>query len=217
MKKAVVFDLDGTLLNTLGDLAASVNHALESFGFPKRSIDEVRSFIGNGVVMLVHRSVPLKTEKQVEEACFRCFREHYLEHMEDTTAPYDGVNELISELSRRGIRTAVVSNKLDKAVKELCKKHFPLLDCAFGVDDESERKPSPKNVFKALNALGADAKDAVYVGDSEVDVQTAKNAGLDMIGVTWGYRTKEQLLFSGAPLTVNDTKELLKVAFNTNF
>lgn len=216
MKKAVIFDLDGTLLNTLSDLAASVNFALSSCGYPTRSIDEVRRFIGNGVVMLVHRSVPSGTSEEDEKKCFNVFRAHYLEHMEDTTAPYDGVNELLLELSKRSVKTAVVSNKLDAGVKGLCEKHFPHLTCAFGVTDESERKPSPKNVFKALSKLGVEKGDALYVGDSEVDVETAKNAGLEMVGVTWGYRGRDELLASGAGTTVDAPSELLALVLKAS-
>lgn len=210
MKKAVIFDLDGTLLNTLGDLASSVNFALRECGYPERTIDEVRSFIGNGVVMLMHRSVPSGTNEAEEKDCFEIFRKRYLEHMEDTTAPYDGVNELIFELSRLGVKTAVVSNKLDAGVKGLCKKYFPGLTCAFGVNNESERKPSPANVYKALSELKIQKEDAIYVGDSEVDVQTAQNSGLEMIGVTWGYRSKRLLIDSGAKITVDKPQEIIE-------
>ncbi len=209
MKKAVIFDLDGTLLNTLGDLASSVNFALRECGYPERTIDEVRSFIGNGVIMLMHRSIPKGTKEADEKACFEKFRTYYLEHMEDTTAPYDGVNELIAKLSAKGIQTAVVSNKLDAGVKGLCEKYFPALTCSFGVNNESERKPAPANVFKALDALGVQKDDALYVGDSEVDVQTAQNAGLEMVGVTWGYRSRETLLSSGAKHIIDKPEELL--------
>ena len=209
MKKAVIFDLDGTLLNTLGDLASSVNFALRECGYPERTVDEVRSFIGNGVIMLMRRSVPKGTNEADEKACFEKFRAYYLEHMEDTTAPYDGVNELIEKLSARGIKTAVVSNKLDAGVKGLCEKYFPGLTCAFGVNDESERKPAPANVFKALSKLGVEKDEALYVGDSEVDVQTAQNAGLEMVGVTWGYRSRETLVSSGANHIVEKPEELL--------
>ena len=209
MKRVVIFDLDGTLLNTLGDLASSVNFALRSCGYPERSIDEVRTFIGNGVIMLMHRSVPKGTNAEDEKKCFEKFRAHYLEHMEDTTAPYEGVNGLIRALGEKGIGTAVVSNKLDAAVKGLCKKHFPLLTCAFGVTQESERKPSAANVNKALSLLGVKREEALYVGDSEVDVQTAQNAGLEMVGVTWGYRSRELLLSAGAKVLVDRPEEIL--------
>lgn len=209
MKKAVIFDLDGTLLNTLGDLASSVNFALRECGYPERTVDEVRSFIGNGVVMLMRRSVPKGTNEADEKACFEKFRAYYLEHMEDTTAPYDGVNELIEKLSARGIKTAVVSNKLDAGVKGLCEKYFPGLTCAFGVNNESERKPAPANVFKALSKLKVEKSEALYVGDSEVDVQTAQNAGLEMVGVTWGYRSRETLVSAGANHIVEKPEKLL--------
>ncbi len=209
MKKAVIFDLDGTLLNTLGDLASSVNFALRECGYPERTVDEVRSFIGNGVIMLMRRSVPKGTNEADEKACFEKFRAYYLEHMEDTTAPYDGVNELIEKLSARGIKTAVVSNKLDAGVKGLCEKYFPGLTCAFGVNNESERKPAPANVFKALSKLKVEKSEALYVGDSEVDVQTAQNAGLEMAGVTWGYRSRETLVSSGANHIVEKPEKLL--------
>lgn len=209
MKKAVIFDLDGTLLNTLGDLASSVNFALRECGYPERTVDEVCSFIGNGVIMLMRRSVPKGTNEADEKACFEKFRAYYLEHMEDTTAPYDGVNELIEKLSARGIKTAVVSNKLDAGVKGLCEKYFPGLTCAFGVNNESERKPSPANVFKALSKLKVEKSEALYVGDSEVDVQTAQNAGLEMAGVTWGYRSRETLVSSGANHIVEKPEKLL--------
>lgn len=209
MKKAVIFDLDGTLLDTLGDLASSVNFALRECGYPERTVDEVRSFIGNGVIMLMRRSVPKGTNEADEKACFEKFRAYYLEHMEDTTAPYDGVNELIEKLSARGIKTAVVSNKLDAGVKGLCEKYFPGLTCAFGVNNESERKPAPANVFKALSKLKVEKSEALYVGDSEVDVQTAQNAGLEMAGVTWGYRSRETLVSSGANHIVEKPEKLL--------
>lgn len=210
MKRAVIFDLDGTLLNTLGDLASSVNFALRECGYPERTVDEVCSFIGNGVVVLIHRSVPSGTSEKDEKRCFEIFRKRYLEHMEDTTAPYDGISDLLAGLSERGVKTAVVSNKLDAGVKGLCKKYFPLLDCAFGVNSESERKPAPVNVFRALSELGVSKEEALYVGDSEVDIQTARNAGLEMLGVTWGYRSRESLLNSGAKAIVDTPAEILE-------
>ena len=210
MKSAVIFDLDGTLLNTLGDLASSVNFALRECGYPERTVDEVCSFIGNGVVVLIHRSVPSGTSEKDEKRCFEVFRKTYLEHMEDTTAPYDGISGLLAGLSERGVKTAVVSNKLDAGVKGLCKKYFPLLDCAFGVNSESERKPAPVNVFRALSELGVSKEEALYVGDSEVDIQTARNAGLEMLGVTWGYRSRESLLKAGAKAVVDTPAEILE-------
>lgn len=211
MYKAVIFDLDGTLLNTLDDLSASVNHALSAFGFPERTVSEVRSFIGNGVVKLMERSVPAGIDGETFEKCFAAFRGHYLAHMYDTTEPYSGIIELLDELEKRGIKTSVVSNKLHAGVTGLCSDFFGgRLTAAFGVSDESERKPAPANVFKALGFMGVQKRDAVYVGDSEVDVQTAKNAGIDCIGVTWGYRDESELLKNGADIIVRKPEEILK-------
>ena len=150
MYKAVIFDLDGTLLDTLVDLYNSVNHALRTFGFPERTIDEVRRFIGNGVKKLMERSTPEGTDKETNAKCLDCFRAHYLEHMSDNTAPYEGVNELIAGLREKGIRTAVVSNKLHSAVVDLCKDYFEGIEEAIGVCVVEERKPNPVNVLKVL-------------------------------------------------------------------
>lgn len=207
--KAVIFDLDGTLLDTLKDLADSVNFALKSFSYPERSIDEIRSFVGNGVIRLMERAAPSDiTEKDFEE-CFNCFRERYLEHMYDTTAPYSGIIPLLERLKNEGYYTAVVSNKLHSGVEGLCRDFFgSLLTCAYGVATEDERKPSPKNVFRAMEELGVSADECIYVGDSEVDVQTAKNASLYCVGVSWGFRSREHLLECGADVIIDAPAEL---------
>ena len=215
MYKAILFDLDGTLLNTLGDLCESVNYALEACGYPKRSIEEVRRFIGNGVIKLMERSTPDGISKDSQKKCFNLFRLHYLEHMRDSTRPFENIPELLEEIKKRGVLTAVVSNKLHSAVVGLCDEFFgDNITCAFGVKNESERKPSPANVFKAIERLGVTAEQTVYVGDSEVDVQTANNAGLDCIGVTWGYRDREELTEAGARFVVDSPDEILDVIRN---
>lgn len=212
MYKAVIFDLDGTLLNTLGDLAASVNHALKSCGYPERTIDEVRAFIGNGVIRLMQRATPDKISQEDFDRCFEAFRSHYLAHMFDTTKPYDGILPLLDALKENGIKTAVVSNKLHSGVVGLCKDFFDdRLTCAFGVLDESERKPSPANVFKALKQMNVEAVDCVYVGDSEVDVQTANNAGLNCIAVTWGYRDLDVLKMNRPKYIIDAPEEILSI------
>ncbi|MGN1419693.1 MAG: HAD family hydrolase [Acutalibacteraceae bacterium] len=212
MVKAVIFDLDGTLLNTLDDLAASVNFALRSFGFPERTTEEVRRFIGNGVIKLMQRATPDTIDEATFNACFEAFRTYYLEHMTDHTAPYDGIMQLLDELKKKNIKTAVVSNKLHSGVVGLCKDFFKdSLTCAFGVENESERKPSPANVYKAFKKLGISANEAIYVGDSEVDVATAKNSDLDCIGVTWGFRDRKELVESGAKFIVNKPLEILDI------
>ena len=213
MYSLAIFDLDGTLLDTLGDLHASVNFALKSFGYPERTVDEIRAFIGNGVVKLMERSTPDGTDDATQKKCLDVFRAHYLEHMSDTTAPFDGIIPLLGNLRDKGIKIAVVSNKLHSAVEELCDSYFPhLIDKAVGVSVEAERKPSPVNVIKTAECFGTDLSDCIYIGDSEVDVQTAHNAELKCIGVTWGFRTKEELLSAGCDFiayTAEEVKELI--------
>lgn len=210
MVQAVIFDLDGTLLDTLDDLAAAVNHALQTCGYPVRTRDEVRQFIGNGVIRLMQRAMPAGVSQPEFDRCFASFRSFYLSHMTDLTRVFPGVLPLLEALRDRDIKTAVVSNKLHAGVTGLCSDYFgDLLSCAFGVQEEGERKPNPVNVFRALEHLGVKQEHAVYVGDSEVDVQTAQNAGLRCIGVTWGYRNKETLLQSGAGALIDTPQALL--------
>lgn len=212
MYKAVIFDLDGTLLNTLDDLAASVNFALRDCGYPERTIEEVRAFIGNGVIKLMQRATPDGIGQAEFDRCFESFRTHYLKHMFDTTKPYDGILPLLDTLKAAGIKTAVVSNKLHSGVVGLCKDFFgDRLTCAFGVLDESERKPAPANVFKAIKEMQVEAADCVYVGDSEVDVQTANNAGLDCIAVTWGYRDPDVLKMNSPKYMIEKPEEILPI------
>lgn len=195
----IIFDLDGTLLNTLEDLTDSVNYAMEKFGFPVHTIEEIRSFVGNGAPKLIERSIPLGTENPSYEAVLAAFKEHYAAHCEDKTKPYEGVMELLAQLKEKGCRMAVVSNKFDGAVKRLCKKYFgSYLETAIGESADVKRKPAPDTVYQALHELSCDGSRAVYVGDSEVDIQTAKNASLPCISVTWGFRTEEQLKAAGA-------------------
>ena len=195
----IIFDLDGTLLNTLEDLTDSVNYAMEKFGFPVHTIEEIRSFVGNGAPKLIERSIPQGTENPSYEAVLAAFKEHYAAHCEDKTKPYEGVMELLAQLKEKGCRMAVVSNKFDGAVKRLCKKYFgSYLETAIGESADVKRKPAPDTVYRAHHELSCDGSRAVYVGDSEVDIQTAKNASLPCISVTWGFRTEEQLKAAGA-------------------
>ncbi|MBQ8028836.1 MAG: HAD family hydrolase [Clostridia bacterium] len=215
--KAVIFDLDGTLLNTLEDLTASVNFALRSFSFPERTKEEVKSFIGNGVIKLMERSVPKGIDEVTFEKCFQCFRGHYLEHMYDSTRPYENILPLLQKLKDERIYSAVVSNKLHSGVVGLCEDFFPnLLSCSLGVETENQRKPSPENVFRALKILGVSSEEAIYVGDSEVDVETAKNSKLFCVGVSWGFRSREQLKLCGADVVIDTPFELLEVLKNAN-
>lgn len=209
-----VFDLDGTLLDTLGDLAASVNHALRRHGLPERSEREVRSFLGNGIRHLMEKSVGEGREGVDFEAVFSAFREHYVAHCLDTTAPYAGIMTLLEELRARGMRMAIVSNKLDPAVQELNARFFrDYIRVAVGESDTVRRKPNPDAVLKSLADLGSTRDEAVYVGDSEVDLQTAQNAGLPCVLVEWGFRDRDFLeSLPGATHFVGKPADLLRFA-----
>lgn len=206
MPKAIIWDLDGTLLDTLEDLAASTNAALTAHGYPPRSLSEVRAFVGNGVRNLIARALPRENCPDYE-AVFADFRTHYAAHCNDRTRPYPGILDALRELKAAGIPMAVVSNKLDPAVKALCRLHFgDLLDCAIGECDGLARKPAPDMVFRALDLLGC--TEGIYVGDSEVDIATAENAGLPAVIVGWGFRPAETLLAAGAKRVVGDVPTL---------
>lgn len=210
MYKAVILDLDGTLLDTLTDLSDSVNFALKEMSYPARSKDEVRKFIGNGVVMLMSRATPSDTTDEDNEKALKIFRQYYLQNMTKSTKAYDGIIEMLDDLKAANVNTAVVSNKLHEAVVELCEKFFgDRIDVALGVSCEDERKPKPANVFKAMKLLDVGTEEAIYIGDSEVDVQTAINAKLKCIGVTWGFRDADELLIAGADIVADDTADVL--------
>ena len=197
--RAVLWDLDGTLLDTLGDLAASVNAALAAHGMPQRTIDEVRAFVGNGVAKLVERAVPKGTDTETEKQVLADFVAHYAQHSSDTTRPYDGVMALLDGLLERGIRMGVVSNKIDFAVKQLSAQYFGgRMLVSVGDDPARKKKPAPDSVWEAMRQLGVSPEETVYVGDSEVDVQTAKNAGLCCLAVSWGFRSEACLREAGA-------------------
>lgn len=209
-----IFDLDGTLLNTLTDLAASVNFALRSYGMPEHSIEDVRQFVGNGVKMLMKRAVPGGEENPLFEEAFQTFREHYLQHSLDTTCPYEGIIQLLEELKLRGKHLAVVSNKFYLATQELCKHFFPqIIQVAIG-EHEAEgirRKPAPDTVMEALRQMGVSKENAVYVGDSDVDIMTARNAGIPCISVLWGFRDREFLEKNGATTFAVAPRDILSV------
>lgn len=212
MYNTFIFDLDGTLLNTLDDLAASVNYALRTHGMPERTLDEVRSFVGNGVRLLMERAIPEGSANPRFEETFATFRAYYMEHSLDTTRPYDGIPEMIHALKQRGCRLAVVSNKFYAATQELIRHFFPEITVAIG-EHEAEgirKKPAPDTVFEALRQLGVGKEKAVYVGDSDVDLQTAHNSGLPCISVLWGFRNRDFLLAHGATTFISHPEELLK-------
>ena len=218
MYKVYIFDLDGTLLNTLADLAASTNYALRKHGMPEHSIDDVRRFVGNGVRKLMERAVPDGADNPLFDEAFATFRQHYMEHSLDTTRPYDGIPETLAALKARGCRLAVVSNKMMAATQELCRHFFPdTIEVAIGEDEAHgiRKKPAPDTVFEALKTLGvsrvgaSDGLSAVYVGDSDVDIQTAANAGLPCISVLWGFRDRDFLIQHGAETFISAPSELL--------
>ena len=204
-----IFDLDGTLLDTLQDLADSTNYALSLHHLPPRTVEEVRQFVGNGVGLLIHRAVPEGTAEELEGQVLRDFRAHYLLNMENRTAPYPGVLDLLDALRAAGVRTAVVSNKFDGAVKGLCQNYFgQRVEAAIGESQGVARKPAPDTVFRALAELGQAPEGAVYVGDSNVDILTAKNAGLPCIAVSWGFRSRAFLEANGARVIADTMQEL---------
>ena len=212
MYNTYIFDLDGTLLDTLTDLAASCNYALRTHGMPEHSIDDVRRFVGNGVRKLMERAVPDGEVNPDFEATFATFREYYMQHSLDTTKPYPGIEDALTELKARGCRLAVVSNKMMAATVELCSHFFPdTIEVAIG-ENEAEgirKKPAPDTVFAALKRLGVSGDNAVYVGDSDVDLATARNSNLPCISVLWGFRDRDFLLDHGATTLITSPKELL--------
>ncbi len=207
---SVIFDLDGTLLDTLGDLHSSVNYALRENGMPERTIDEVRRFVGNGIFNLIKRAVPDDCADKVTERVFAAFKAHYAEHSNDKTAAYPGVEDLVLCLREQGVRLGVVSNKAQFAVEGIMDCYFPrMFDVTFGEREGVPRKPEPDGVIEAAELLGSGK--VLYVGDSEVDVVTARNAKVDAAFVTWGFRSKEELLAAGADVFASDTTELYRI------
>lgn len=204
-----VFDLDGTLLSTLGDLAASCNHALRANGMPERTIDEVRRFVGNGVKKLMERAIPGGLDNPLFEKTFADFRQHYMHHNLDTTCPYTGVMEMLESLRSRGKKVAVVSNKFYAATQALCKHFFgDLVDVAIGEREGIRKKPAPDTVNEALAQMNVGKERAVYIGDSDVDIMTANNCGMPCISVLWGFRDYDFLVEHGATIFVTSPLQL---------
>ena len=208
---AVIFDLDGTLLDTLGDLHAGVNHALALNDFPERTLEEIRIFVGNGIRNLMGKAVPGSFENPLFEKVFEDFKSYYSAHCRDLTHPYRGIEELTGELHRRGLKLAIVSNKRDAEVKNLNEEFFgDQFVTALGEREGVARKPAPDSVLHVMELLGVSRERTLYVGDSEVDVRTAENAGVDCVAVTWGFRTREELLEAGAEVLIDSPLELLE-------
>lgn len=209
---AIIFDLDGTLLNSLTDLAASVNHALQTHNMPTRTLDEVRTFVGNGVRHLMTAAVPTDTDAAVFEQVFATFRQHYAGHCMDTTAPYPSICEMLMALQQRHIRTAIVSNKIHTAVEALHQRFFAeTINTAIGESATIRRKPHPDGVQEAMRRLGSTPQTSLYVGDSEVDLLTAQQCGIKCITVLWGFRDEDFLRRHGATTCIRHPHELLSI------
>lgn len=207
--KTYIFDLDGTLLSTLADLAASTNYALRTHHMPERSLDEVRRFVGNGVKKLMERAIPDGLNNPLFEETFATFRQHYMQHNLDTTQPYPGIMQLLEQLKAEDKNIAVVSNKFYAATRELCRHFFgDLVPVAVGEREDIRKKPAPDTVIEALRELGVDKEGAVYIGDSDVDIMTAKNSGMPCVSVLWGFRDKEFLLEHGATTLILKPEEM---------
>lgn len=196
MIKAVIFDLDGTLLNTLEDLTDSTNFALRRYNYPQKTIEEVRNFVGNGVALLIERAVPNGRNNENFDKCLEIFKQNYSQNMCNKTKPYDGILKMLKILKEKNYKIAVVSNKFDTAVKDLCSKYFDgLIDIAAGENENCgiRKKPAPDTVNMVLKELNINSGEAVYTGDSDVDIQTAKNSKMHCISVLWGFRTRKFL------------------------
>lgn len=206
-----IFDLDGTILNTLEDLADSLNAVLSKYQYPQRTISEVRGFVGNGIRLLIKRAMPEGLPETVLDQLYQDFIQYYQQHCMDKTRPYEGIPELLREIRNRGYHTAVVSNKADQAVRMLCDKYFAgLFDIAVGERNGISRKPAPDSVNEVLASLQIGRERGIYIGDSDVDIATARNAGMDEIIVTWGFKDLFFLQEMGAKCLVSDPGEILK-------
>lgn len=208
-KQLVIFDLDGTILDTLEDLKESLNAALDAMGYPRRTLEEVRTFVGNGIRKLIERAVPAGTGEVQQQAAYDAFMAHYRVHCADHTKPYPGILPFLEELKARSYRLAVVSNKADGAVQILCGKYFPgIFDCAVGERPGIRKKPAPDAVFEVLERFQLPKDQALYIGDSEVDIETARQADMDCVLVSWGFRDRACLERSGAKHIVSDCREI---------
>ena len=216
MYRTVIFDMDGTILDTLSDLTDSLNHALTVFEMPQRTTEEVRRFLGNGIRALVECAVPAGTPIAKTDEVFSFFAAYYPKHCQIRTAPYTGIVPLLQTLKEHGVQTAVVSNKVDSAVQILCDTYFAgLFDYAVGEKEGIHKKPSPEGVLHIMETLHAQTAQTVYIGDTEVDAQTAQNAGIDCVLVSWGFRDPCQLEQLPAKYRVSTTAALQQILLPT--
>ena len=210
----VIFDLDGTLLDTLEDLTDSCNKTMNTLGLPEHTIDEVRTFVGNGLGVLIEKAIPDGKNNPLYEKAFSLMRENYAQNWQNKTRPYDGVLDLIAKLNERGIKTGIVSNKPDEQVKELAElyfKGFIKKEAAVGEKESLgiHRKPAPDSVYEVMKQLNAEKANCVYVGDSDVDLATARNAGIPCISVAWGFKTEAFLRSLNAQTIIHSPEEVL--------
>lgn len=211
MYKAVLFDMDGTVLDTVGDLTDAINVSLEKFGFPARSQEEVKSFLGKGPAHFVNCAVPEGTDEKTRQQVLAFYEPYYDSHCQIKTAPYPGVLELLKTLKARSVKLAVISNKQEPAVKALAEQHFDgLLELAVGTSPRIRCKPDPSAVLAAMAELGVEKSETLYVGDMDVDLNTARNAGIDCVGVSWGFLGRKKLEALGAEHIVDNTEQLLE-------
>ena len=214
--KLVIFDLDGTILNTIDDLADSVNFICKKNGYPEHTVKEIQYMVGNGIPKLIERVLPEGTSTEIYNLILKEFTEYYKNHSQIKTRPYDGITELLKNLKKHGIKTAVNSNKLHEACIPLCNLYFPgLFDLVCGNKPENKIKPSPDGVNEILKATGVSIENTVYIGDSDVDVQTALNSGAEFIGAEWGFRGKQFLIEHGAK-KIADTPDSISAILGIN-
>ncbi len=211
----ILFDMDGTLLDTIDDIADSLNKTLKDYGFPTRTVSEVKSFVGNGAKTLAIRALPPNLEEAVLNEFLLSYQKNYLDNLQNQTKPYDNIISLLEKLKSKGYKLAIISNKPHDGVTSLCKEYFHnFITLAFGESEDTLKKPAPDGIYKALDELNSRKEEAVYVGDSEVDVITAKNAGLISVGVTWGFRSKEILQNEGCDYIIDSPLDLLTLLQN---
>ena len=208
----IVFDMDGTVMNTLEDLTVSMNYCLSKYGFPERKLEDYRRFFGNGVKYAMQQAVPEGTSEELIDQMLVIFKEHYDVHCLDKTCPYDGILDAMKALYEAGYKMAIVSNKIDSAVKELNERFFSdYVKVAIGERDGVKRKPAPDMVYEALKEMGSSKEESIYIGDSEVDLKTAENSGLPCIAVLWGFRDKSFLIKNGASVFANAPDDLYSI------
>ena len=210
--KACIFDLDGTLTDTLEDIKNAANYAMRSVGLPERTLDEVRRFVGDGTEMLIRRCASPSDDEAIIKTAMRVYKEYYTDHLCVRTVPYDGIVPMLEEMKKAGVKTAVLSNKFDSAVKAICDEFFcGLLCAAYGIRSDVPPKPNPQGVFEIMKELDCSADETLFVGDSDIDVKTAHNAGLKCVGVSWGFRGREFLIKNGADYVIDYPQEILKI------